>query len=192
MFDKIVQIIALVDHEPLKKADAIILLTGDGFFRIKKAIELYKQRWASIIVISGGVSDLSYGSYPAIEFGQKLIEAGVPKSKIILDNTSQNTREQAMNMMKLVRKKNWQRIILVASNYHQYRAYMTFLKAMLEASLKIEIINAPAILFWFKKEPWGRRIDLLEKEFEKIYYYTKNGHIATYDEVINYQLWKEK
>lgn len=192
MLTKQAQFIAVIDNELLKKADVIVLLTGDGLFRVERVIQLYRQRWAPVIVISGGVTDRSYGSLPAGELGKKLIKAGIPKSKIILDTESQNTREQAINMIKLAKRKNWKRIILVASNYHQYRAYATFLKAMLDAKQLIHIINAPANLSWFRKEPWGRRIDLLESEFEKIDRYTKDGHVASYDELLNYQHWKEK
>ncbi len=192
MLTKQAQFIAIIDNEPLKKADVIVLLTGDGLFRTEKVIQLYKQRWAPIIVISGGVNNRSYGSLPAGELGKKLIKVGIPKSIIILDGESQNTRQQAVNIIKLASRKNWKRLILVASNYHQYRAYATFLKAMLDANQMIDIINAPANLSWFRKEPWGRRIDLLESEFKKIDRYTKDGHIASYDELLNNQRWKEQ
>ncbi len=192
MLTKQSQFIVLVDNDRLKKADAIILLEGDGFFRIDKAFELYQQKWAPVVVISGGIVNRSYGSFPPRELKERLIKAGVPKSKIVLDNASQNTKEQAVNIIKLTKKKDWQRIILVASNYHQYRAYATFVKAMLKANTKIEIINAPASLPWFKKERWGKRIELLTSELEKFDRYIKDGHIATFEEIFHYQVWKEK
>lgn len=192
MHGNIIEIMALVDNQRLKKSDAIILLTGDGFYRVKKAVELYKHKWAEFIVISGGVSNVTYGSFPAIAFERKLLKARIEESKIILEKASQNTWQQAVNVMKLIKNKNWRRIILVASNYHQYRAYLTFIKAMLDAGLMIEIINAPAELAWFKKEKWGRRIDLLDKEFQKIEQYSKNEHIVSFKDLSNYQIWKEK
>jgi hypothetical protein len=55
------------------------------------------------------------------------------------------------------------------------------------------IYNAPVRnLSWFSETGWGRRIDRLEQEFERIEKYEKLGHIATFDEVINYQKWKEE
>lgn len=184
--------IALVDNDELKKSDAIILLAGDGFYRIKKTVELYKQKWAPLIVVSGGITDIKYGSYPAQELKVKMVKAGISGSKIILDDKSQNTRQQAENIMELVVKQKWQRIILIASNYHQYRAYLTFIRAMYQSNLMIEMINAPVYLPWFKEEKWGKRIDLLKQEFGKIEKYSINGHIASFEELFNYQIWKEK
>ena len=93
--------------------------------------------------------------------------------------------------MELARSRNWTRVILVASHYHQYRAFLTFLKARSEAGLDLEILNAPVRdLPWFEATPWGRRLDLLESEFSKIEAYAGMGHIATFQEGIEHQRWK--
>ena len=80
--------------------------------------------------------------------------------------------------------------MLIASNYHQYRAYLTFLKCMEDANLLIEIMNAPARLKWFEENNWGRRIEILDLEFEKIEKYSH--HLSTYEKAIEYQKWKEQ
>ena len=82
----------------------------------------------------------------------------------------------------------------MASGFHQPRAFLTFLRAMKEAGLKIQIFNAPAKgLPWFKKTSLGKtRLELLEEEFAKIEKYAKEGHLVPLQEAINYQKWKEK
>ncbi|MFA4941302.1 MAG: YdcF family protein [Patescibacteria group bacterium] len=183
--------IILVTNEKLKKANAIILLEGDGYFRVPKAVELYKNKWAPKIVVSGGVDNKNYGSFSDI--GEKVKQAGVPSKDIILEKESTHTREQAINIIKMCKDKKWKRIILVASHYHQARAFLTFLKAMQEEKIKIQIINAPANnLGWFSANKWGKRMDLLDAEFERINKYSKLGHIATYTDAVAYQEWKEK
>jgi len=187
------QFISLTDNDRLKKANAIILLEGDGFYRYPMAVELYKEGWAKKIVFSGGMDNPGYGSHTFEKVLPLMILEGIRAYNIIPELTSTNTREQAVESLEICRKEGWKRIILVASHYHQYRAYLTFLKALRESGLQIEIINAPAReLPWFEETPWGKRIDLLEQEFERIASYSALGHIASYQEAIQYQQWKEQ
>ncbi|MCX6723531.1 MAG: YdcF family protein [Candidatus Staskawiczbacteria bacterium] len=186
------QFIILVNNESLKKSDAIIVLEGDGFNRLDKAIWLYKNNWSKLIVISGGLNNPSGGSYPAEIMKQKLIKLKIPAKDIVLENNSQNTKEQAENVIKLSIQNKWGRILIVASNYHQYRAFLTFLKEISKNKIDLEIVNAPASnLSWFSKNKWGRRIDLLKMEFDKINEYQKKRHLASFTEAINYLHSKE-
>ena len=87
---------------------------------------------------------------------------------------------------------NWKKIILVASHEHQYRAYLTFLRQIIDSKSKIVLYNAPARdLKWFVDDGWGIRIDRLENEFNRIEKYLALGHLANFDEAIEYQKWKE-
>ena len=186
------KILALVFNEPLKNADAIVLLEGDVFNRIPEAVKLYKQGLSKVILVTGGIDNPPH-SIPASKMKIELEKQGVATDDIILEEKSLNTRDQAVEVMKIVKEKRWKRIILVASNYHQLRAFMTFLKAMKEMEMQIEIINAPARdLKWFEETGWGLRIDLLESEISKIDQYQKNSHSISYEEVLEYQRWKEK
>lgn len=186
--------IILMNSEPLEKAEAIILLAGDGFFRVPRAVKLYQAGWAPKIVISGGIKDEAYGSFPAKDILPRLRKMGVKPEDIIMEDKSMNTREQAVNLMTLAKKKKWKKVLLVASLYHQYRAFLTFLHARNQVNLKkLIIINAPAYkLPWFKKNKWGSRYDLLEQEFEKIDNYGKRGHTASFVQAISYYKWREK
>ena len=186
------KIIAIVDNDCIEKSDAIILLEGDGYNRYRKAVDLYSQGFAHKIVFSGGITNYEYGSYPFSDILPQILDLGVPKSDILHEDTSQNTREQAVEVMQLALMNNWQKLILVATHEHQYRAYLTFLKEVLTLNRNIILYNAPVRnLKWFDNNPWGRRIDRLEQEMNRIEEYFKKGHIAGVDEVIKYQEWKE-
>jgi len=187
------EFIILVDGDKLKSSDAIVVLEGDGYNRVEKAIELYKNNWADRIILSGGFENRPGGSYHVKELLPGFLKEGISPNAIIIEDISLNTREQAVKVAGILSKNNWRRIMLVASHYHQYRAYLTFLKVILENELKIEIINAPAdYLNWFEDPGWGRRYDLLQDEFGKIEKYGKMGHIASFEQAIEYQKWKEK
>ncbi|MBF0205446.1 MAG: YdcF family protein [Oligoflexia bacterium] len=185
--------IALVDNDFLQISDAIVLLEGDGPFRIKHAIELFTGGWAKNILLSGGNINFAYGSYPLTMFLPEFYNKDIPKKSIICESVSQNTREQAIETLKIAIAKKWKKIILVASAYHQYRAYLTFLSVFLKSDEQITIINSPVKqLSWFSKNEWGDRYELLFQEFKKIEQYRMKGHIASYQEAIEYQRWKER
>lgn len=185
--------IALVDNDSLKKSDAIVLLEGDGLNRYEKAVDLYKAGWAERIIFSGGIVDYEYGSYPFKDVLPHIINKGVPEEAIIHEDTSQNTKEQAVEVMRIAQSYKWQRLILVATHDHQYRAYLTFLKVSLELNDRIILYNAPVRnLKWFEDTGWGTRFSRLEKEFVRIEKYYDQGHLASFAEAIEYQQWKEQ
>lgn len=187
------KLIILIDNDCIKKSDAIILLEGDGLNRIPKPVELYKAGFANNIVFSGGITNLAYGSYPFSMVYPELIDAGIPPSAIIHESISQNTREQAIEVVKLATLNGWKKLILIASHFHQYRAYLTFLKEVLDTNSTILLYNAPVVdLAWFEETAWGKRFDLLENEFDRIEEYTKLTHLASINEAIEYQKWKEQ
>lgn len=186
-------VIALVDNDGLKKSDAIVLLEGDGLNRYEKAVTLYKQNWASRIIFSGGIVDYEYGSFPFSDVLPHMLIKGVPESDIIHEDKSLNTREQAVEVINLAVSNGWNRLILVATHEHQYRAYLTFLRVVLDTGSNIILYNSPVRnLTWFTSNPWGRRIDRLKQEFDRIDKYSGLGHLATYEEAIIYQEWKER
>jgi len=144
------------------------------------------------IVFSGGIVDYKYGSFPYSSIYPRLIEAGVASEDLIHESKSLNTKEQADEVINLALKNNWKHLILVASAEHQYRAYLTFLKRVIDEDLKILIFNSPAKnITWFDETDWGIRYNRLDQEFERIQKYTELGHLATYSQAIEYQKWKE-
>jgi uncharacterized SAM-binding protein YcdF (DUF218 family) len=186
------KILAIVDNDCLSTSDAIILLEGDGFDRFRKAVSLYKQGKAPKIVFSGNITDYDYGSYPFEEVLPRMLEAGVPEDDIIHEDKSLNTREQAVEVVRMAQERGWKKLILVASHEHQYRAYLTFLREVLDSKSGITLYNAPARnLDWFVDKGWGTRFERLEAEILRIEKYTEMGHLANAQEVIDYQKWKE-
>jgi len=186
------KILAIVDNDCLSESDAIILLEGDGFDRFRKAVSLYKQGMAPKIVFSGNIIDYDYGSFPFSEVLPRMLQEGIPEEDIIHEDRSQNTREQAVEVVRMAQERGWSKLILVASHEHQYRAYLTFLREVLDTKSGITLYNAPARnLNWFEDKGWGTRFQRLEAEVARIEKYTAMGHLAHADEVIAYQQWKE-
>ena len=185
-------ILAIVDNDCLTHSDAAILLEGDGFFRFQKAVDLYKKGTVDRIVFSGNIIDKGYGSFPYEEVAPFILGQGVPEKDLIHEDKSRHTREQAVEVVRMAMERGWKRLALVASHEHQYRAYLTFLREVLDTDSGILLYNAPVRnLNWFVDSGWGIRFDRLQAEFERIEKYGALGHLATAREVIEYQRWKE-
>jgi uncharacterized SAM-binding protein YcdF (DUF218 family) len=186
------KVIALIDNDSLQVSDAIVLLEGDGLNRYQKAVELYNQKLSTQIIFSGGITDYEYGSYPFSDVFPQILIEGIPKEGIIHEDKSQNTQEQAIEVVNIALENKWHRLILIASHEHQYRAYLTFLRVVIDKYPSLILFNAPVRnLKWFLENRWGSRFARLEMEFDKIEKYSLLGHLATFEEAIEYQKWKE-
>lgn len=174
-------------------SDAIILLEGDGTNRINTAAELYREGIARKVVFSGGAVNYDYGSFPKDEIIPELIKLGVKESDIIIDEKSMHTKAQAEEIVRLATSNGWHKILLIASPDHQYRAYLTFLRTILDENPELIIINVPARnLRWFVDKGWKTQYDRLDQEFDRIDKYSCIGHLATFEEALKYQKWKEQ
>lgn len=185
-------ITAIVSNDAVKKSDAVIWLEGDGLARRDETIRVFKDGLADYIVASGGFEGNPEVAISSSEMAEVLYKAGIPKEKVVLETSSQNTREQGVEIMKMAQERGWKKIILVASHYHQPRAFLTFLKAMQDADLKICVYNSPARdLLWFTKVVDNNRKEMFEGELKKIEEYGAKGHVASIRDAFKYQEWKE-
>lgn len=182
-------LISLVLTDIPKQSDCIVLLEGDGFTRIEHSCKLVKMGLAPRLIFSGGITNLEYGSFPYEMCKEKIKLEGLTEKQIIVEESSMHTRQQAENVVELCLINNWNSMILVATHYHQIRAFLTFLKVIQEKNLesKFKIYNSAVIsASWFDKELWGSRIELLNEELKKIDMHHLNGHVSDYEFGIKY------
>ncbi len=180
----------LLDEIP-QTSDVIIWLQGDRFDRGHKVLDLYKNKFSDKILISGNnllIGDKREGenNISLNEMINFLIDNGVDKKNIIIDDKSMNTKDQAKNIFKTIKRKKWNRIILVGSSYYQPRAFLTFLKELKRANWKGSIINQPCIIN-LNRKPSGREKTaklLLLEEFVKVNKYGQD--LSLVDDGINY------
>ena len=190
---------AVLSNGPLMRADAIIVLSGDGDKRLQVALELMANNThaAPLIVVSGGVDNPPH-SLSAKASAEWLIDKGLHPDLIVMESGSQNTHDQAGNIVSMAVAKRWNSLILIASPYHQFRAYLTFLRELRDFNLdeKIHLMSVPASQTQWWQQPAGMdvtRLDLLEGEFRKIDEYRTKGHVASYRDGLKYlQYWESK
>jgi uncharacterized SAM-binding protein YcdF (DUF218 family) len=128
----------ITSEDTLKKADAIVAVSGgDTIARAMKAVTLYQQGYAPLVVFSGAAADPSSPSNARV-MQELAIKSGVPSSVIRIDELSRDTKENAKGIKNiLIGSKT---VILVTSEYHQKRAN----KELQEVLPSVEIIDTPA------------------------------------------------
>lgn len=122
-----------------RKADAIIVVSGgDTAARTQGGIDLYKNGWADVLIFSGAAQDKT-GPSNAAEMKRLAVEQGVPAARIFLDEFSETTQENAVNIQNILSRQQLQDVILVTSGYHQRRANLE-LQSQVDS---VTIRNAP-------------------------------------------------
>jgi uncharacterized SAM-binding protein YcdF (DUF218 family) len=124
-------------------ADVIVVLGGGQHERPERAAELFQQRAAPRILITGEGDD---------GINRKLLlQAGVPAAAIQIEGKSRTTRENAEFAIKLLRAEKIRSAILVTSWYHSRRALRTFGHYAPE----IRFYSCPSY-FAFARADWSR------------------------------------
>lgn len=120
--------------------DAIVAISGgDTAARTAEAIKLYQNDWSDLLVFAGAAQDKS-GPSNAEAMKRQALAAGVPSGDILIDETSETTKQNAVNATGLFESNDIHSVILVTSAYHQRRAGLEFGQ---RAGNTIRIVNHP-------------------------------------------------
>jgi uncharacterized SAM-binding protein YcdF (DUF218 family) len=125
-----------------QKYDTVIVLTGmlhlqqsqpgrlefnDAVDRVLAGVALVKQGKGTTLLLAGGSGSLFHQeSSEAVLLRDFVIDLGVPPPQLLLDTTSRNTYENAVNSAKIVRAHHYQHVLLVTSAAHMRRSLAAF------------------------------------------------------------------
>lgn len=136
-------------RDELAESDVVVAVSGgDTKARAMQAVRLYHEEWASNIIFSGAAVDPGSESNAAA-MREIAIEAGVSPDAVVLEEESDNTRQNAARTAALIHALDHESVILVTSPYHQRRTYIEF-RSQLDDT--IPILNRPAM-----DQQWSRR-----------------------------------
>ncbi|MEW6408753.1 MAG: YdcF family protein [Nitrospirota bacterium] len=141
------------------KADAIVVLSPGiryskypsmeveldfGSNRILKAVRLFKDGAAPLILMSGGSGELfSQRKADAHAMKSLAIEFGVPENRILVETQSRNTYENALYSKEILKDMGVKTIILVTSAFHMPRAVAVFKKIGIEPIPAVTDFQSP-------------------------------------------------
>lgn len=145
------------------RADAIVVISGgDTNARTEGAIKLYRDGWASLIIVSGAAADKS-GPSNASAMREHAIASGVPNMSIIAEESSETTKQNAVEVKQIIESREIKDIILVTSGYHVRRAKLEFQSQLPDVSVRVHPASDDkqwSNLWWLT--PWGWQLALSE------------------------------
>ena len=173
----------LTVHEEIKNADLILVLGGGidkgryltlvSSHRLVKGAQLYFEGRANKILVSGGIPGKVNVPEAAV-MAQDARRLKIPAGDILLENKSQNTHAQAVEVKKIADSLQLKSILLVTSFSHMKRSLMTF------ENLGFKIYPAPADPYErYTDDPMGRLclFPKLVHEYGGMVYYKIRGWI---------------
>ncbi len=146
------------------KADAIVVLGGDGFgTRIVRAGELAKIGYSSRVLVSGPENLIGHDTDVTVVYASR---KGYPASlfePVPLPRDVSSTRAEVRYLGRLLRDQGVQSIDLVTSNYHTRRAAWLWRKE--NPGIRVNAVPAPDPYFspeaWFNNRE-GQKTFILE------------------------------
>jgi uncharacterized SAM-binding protein YcdF (DUF218 family) len=137
-----------VSLESLPQSDAVILLGGTPVSRMMRALRLYRAGKAPFIVITGGNLPWQRAGVPeAQRVADFLVEIGAPRSALILETGSRNTRENAVNTAAIFKEHGWRHGLLVTEGLHMPRALASFHEVGLDVTPAATDIPSGSLTF---------------------------------------------
>jgi uncharacterized SAM-binding protein YcdF (DUF218 family) len=130
----------------LHKADAIFVLCSHDTRVAERALDLYNEKYAPWVIVSGGAGKLTENMFKKPEaeiFKDVLVNGSVPEASIILEPNSTNTGENVRFTFGLLNSigKKFGSFILVQKPYMERRTYATFKKQWPNPNTRISVTS---------------------------------------------------
>jgi uncharacterized SAM-binding protein YcdF (DUF218 family) len=156
----------LIEDDGPRKADAILVLGGDGYGdRTLKAAELATEGYAPFVIVSGPPSLIGYDSGEEIQYAEQHGYSPSLFREVHLPFHAESTRTEELFVGKRLKAQGIKSILLVTSNFHSRRAVKLWRRV--NPSIAVAVVTSvdPHRLFtpqtWWKTRP-GQKIFLLE------------------------------
>lgn len=137
-----------LDHQ-VDKADVILVLCSHDLRVAERAVELFLDGWAPLVVLSGGLGSITrklWSESEAAQFAKVVRELGVPDENVLIENRSTNTGENILFTKQLLAEHgiNPRKLILVQKPYMERRCFATFRKLWPEKDV---VVTSPQVSF---------------------------------------------
>jgi uncharacterized SAM-binding protein YcdF (DUF218 family) len=162
----------LVVEDPLRPADAVLVLAGDpDYERTKTAARLLLGGQARLLIVTGGEPGPGDS---AESLRDVAIHAGVPPERIRMERVSRSTHGSMEAIRPILDREAVRSLIVVTSPYHQRRAAWAARRTL----KGIEIVSRPADPAGWRPEGWWntrRNRWIVLGEYGKLVYYVLRG-----------------
>jgi len=144
----------LVYSDELEPASAIVVLSGGTETRMNEALQLYKEGYGKVIILTEtGQQTEGYDYLNSFDMRIQLMNNGVPNGNIIITDLSVNTTvDEAVAVRDLLKNRQYNSAIVVTDPYHTRRAAKIFHEMFGDSGIKI--IIRPVRTSWFNPRTW--------------------------------------
>ena len=145
----------LVQGEAPVKADAIVVLAGDGNgYRIQAGAELARQGFAPKVLVDG--SDWFYGICECEAAIDYAVRNGQPREIFEpLQITATSTNEEFLEIFREGERRKWSTVLIVTSDYHTRRTRL-LANRLKPPAMRVAVFAAPDRYFRPEKWWWHR------------------------------------
>lgn len=174
-----------------KGADAIVLLGGGPLTRVDKVLDLYRDAYAPLVLITD-LSEQPSRHYPEIIKTQEELSKAVFEREGVRYSQVQNNKggatstfDEAWDVARFCRENGFNRIIIVTDAFHSARATYAFQKVFKKSAIPTIVETAAAQSIEKIKENWWKREKSLVTYFLeglKFIYYRLNDRNFAYIE----------
>ena len=164
----------------LTPADVILVLGSNDVRVGEHGARLFLQGLAPLMLFSGNVGRLTAGRFEKSEaatFADAAVRLGVPRSAILIEDTSTNTGENIDRSRALLASAGVQpsRIILVQKPYMERRAWATFKQRWPEPDLQVTSPPIPYEDYPTPQIPRDLVINILVGDVQRMRVYAERG-----------------
>jgi len=168
-----------VNHQ-LKKSDCILALGSHDLRVADRAAELYLEGWAPLVIMSGGLGNLTQDMWTvpeADQFAEIAVKRGVPADVILVENQSTNTGENILFTQRLLKKKGLEphSFIVVQKPYMERRSYATFKKHWPDKELMVTSPQMTMMDYATDEIPLEKVINIMAGDLQRIKLYPAKG-----------------
>jgi len=185
-FDKTSKIAAatmMILSIPLRKADGILIVTGEGEKeRVHHGIELWKKGSGKFLLVTGDSEETkeSFGEITKKEITD-LCKVEENHPDIFKQEKTRHTLDQANWAATVIAEHPIESLIVVSALYHLPRVFLTFLKVLQKNNQKIVLIPCPTLPVSLEYN-----YHRIPAEIARIIKYQEQGDVATAEELCDY------
>jgi uncharacterized SAM-binding protein YcdF (DUF218 family) len=178
-FDAIILLGGIVEERPAEQRGSFSF--NENSERLLATFELLREgRAGAVIISSAATPGIAEEARESPLLGAQLERWGIAKERIVLEERSLNTWENAVYSAEITRKRGWSRLLLVTSAFHMRRALGCFRKVGLPVTPFAADFRAfdPARypLSWEPRSRYFEQSTMALREFSGIWIYRLRGY----------------
>jgi len=164
----------LIVADPLQKASAVAVLSGNETDRLHETLRILREGYAPLVVITE--TDMTEDGSNSMSTIDKVIaarEVGIASEAILVTNqVASSTRDEALAILEVAQQRNFTSVIVVTDPYHCFRTRILFRGIF--SSSGVDVIVRPVRDHWYRSNTWwltgvGRKATF--SEYFKLFFF---------------------